>query len=130
MMCPALKMAIRTHMQLKMSVSKVRQRDHQVQRNRKMKKYTAEVSEGSMIPASTNTVDTEGYLADGQQATAVRIKQTPPACLEKNLLSSLKMSICSMKSDSAQLDVAGCVYLNLGTEAACLWRLFLNILEN
>lgn len=60
MMCPALKMAIRTHMQLKMSVSKVRQRDHQVQRNRKMKKYTAEVSEGSMIPASTNTADTEG----------------------------------------------------------------------
>lgn len=37
-MCPALKMAIRTHMQLKMSVSKVRQRDHQVHRNRNMKK--------------------------------------------------------------------------------------------
>lgn len=37
-------------MQLKMSVSKVRQSDHQVQRKRKMKKYTAEVIDGSMTP--------------------------------------------------------------------------------
>lgn len=68
MRCPALKMAIRTHMQLKMSVSKVRHRDHQVHRNKKMKKYTAEVTEGSMMPANTGTVDIkseeEVYSAD------------------------------------------------------------------
>lgn len=57
MRCPALKMAIRTHMQLKMSVSKVRHRDHQVHRKRKMKKYTAEVIEGSMTPADAGTED-------------------------------------------------------------------------
>lgn len=38
MRCPLLKMAIRTHMQLKRRVSKVRQRDHQVHRKRKTKK--------------------------------------------------------------------------------------------
>lgn len=81
MMCPALKMAIRTHMQLKRSVSKVRQRDHQVQRNRKMKKYTAEVSEGSMIPAGTNSGHA-GLFGRWTQARSVEMKQTPPSCLD------------------------------------------------
>lgn len=80
MMCPALKMAIRTHMQLKMSVSKVRQRDHQVQRKRKMKKYTAEVSEGSMIPARTETVDTDVHQPD-KQVTPAKKEQTTPSWL-------------------------------------------------
>ncbi len=50
--CPALKMAIRTHRQLKRSGSNERQKDHQVHRPRKVKKYTLEVREGNIIPGT------------------------------------------------------------------------------
>lgn len=59
--CPALKIAIRTQRQLKSSVSNERQKDHHVQRPRKVKKYMAEVSEGNMMPAGRQTESTKTF---------------------------------------------------------------------
>lgn len=57
MRCPALKMAISTHRQLKSRGSNERQKDHQVQRPRKVKKYTVEVREGSMMPEAEHRTE-------------------------------------------------------------------------